>query len=333
MKVISGWNVNEILPIAISAMTDQGQLQDSRNGKVLVYPSPVTTVYNAPQERVLFHKPRDCNPFLHFFDGLYILTPYNEIKYLTKFSKQLPLYSDDGETFNGAYGHRFRKHFGVDQIQEIIATLREDPDSRRTVLQMWDGATDIVGDSKDHPCNMTVLPRIRGELLDLTVYNRSNDMLWGAYGANVVQFSMLQEYLAAHLHLNKGTKIGVGKYYQISNNFHIYQDFGAWDKVKMHTTVEPDPYGLKEVVPYPMFDDLLRPELWDDDLHNFFRDPYSSFFNHSFFHVVAKPMMQTFDLYKAGGIDVSYKAADRIEAEDWRLAALDWLDRRTSNGK
>ena len=32
--------------------------------------------------------------------------------------------------------------------------------------------------------------------LCMTVCNRSNDMLWGAYGANVVHMSMLQEFVA-----------------------------------------------------------------------------------------------------------------------------------------
>ena len=59
----------------------------------------------------------------------------------------------------------------------------------------------------------------------MTVCNRSNDMLWGAYGANAVHMSMLQEYLASRL------EIAVGEYTQISDSFHVYQN-DVWERCK-----------------------------------------------------------------------------------------------------
>ena len=51
----------------------------------------------------------------------------------------------------------------------------------------------------------------------MSIVNRSNDMIWGAYGANAVHMSMLLEYMAAM------TGFQVGIYYQISNNLHAYK--------------------------------------------------------------------------------------------------------------
>jgi thymidylate synthase len=55
-------------------------------------------------------------------------------------------------------------------------------------------------------------------VLDLTVLCRSNDVVWGAYGANAVHFSVLQEYLAGRI------GVDVGVMYQFSNNYHGYVD-------------------------------------------------------------------------------------------------------------
>ena len=50
----------------------------------------------------------------------------------------------------------------------------------------------------------------------MTVSNRSNDIIWGTFGANAVHMSMLHEYVASALMLH------VGKYTQISDSFHAY---------------------------------------------------------------------------------------------------------------
>jgi hypothetical protein len=103
--------------------------------------------------------------------------------------------------------------------------LRKRPDSRRVVLQMWDPVNDLDSPSKDIPCNTNIYFKIRGGELQMTVCNRSNDMIWGAYGANAVHMSVLQEYIAAAL------GVYIGPYYQVSDSFHVYLN-KEWDKVK-----------------------------------------------------------------------------------------------------
>jgi hypothetical protein len=53
----------------------------------------------------------------------------------------------------------------------------------------------------------------------MTVSNRSNDLIWGTYGANMVHFNLLLTYVAAAVGVPKGY------YHQVSSNTHLYMDF------------------------------------------------------------------------------------------------------------
>lgn len=224
MKVLTVRNVHEALPRALRLLDQIGIERPSRNGPVKQAPWPVTTVYERPCERVLFWPERDANPFFHLYESLWMLAGRNDILPLTRYAKNMANYSDDGVTQHGAYGYRWRKQFyhlgkGVDndQLRILAESLKENPDDRRTVLQMWDAQLDLGKQGKDFPCNTTAtLQRDTEGKLDLTVFCRSNDLIWGAYGANAVHFSMLLEYMANWI----GCPVGV--YRQVSVNWHGY---------------------------------------------------------------------------------------------------------------
>jgi len=217
--VIRARNVHEALPIGLKLLRNEGIHRQSRNGPVRVYPEPVTTLYAYPHERVVFWSQRDANPFLHLYESLWMLAGRNDVAPLVKYVDRFNEYSDDGVTLHGAYGYRWRKHFCMDQLPIIAHRLKHDPTDRRCVLQMWDVEDDLGKDGRDLPCNLTVTFQINhlGEL-EMTVFNRSNDIIWGAYGANAVHFSMLQEYMSCLT----GVKMGV--YRQVSVNYHAYVD-------------------------------------------------------------------------------------------------------------
>src|SRR5262249_6139538 len=135
-------------------------------------------------------------------------------------------FSDDGMTLHGAYGHRWlhtpdlspeQLPASLNQLRVIAKTLRENPDDRRCVVEMWNTRNDLGRNGKDLPCNLVLtFQRNFNGALDLTVFCRSNDIIWGAYGANAVHFSMLLEYMALWI----GCPIGV--YRQVSVNWHGY---------------------------------------------------------------------------------------------------------------
>jgi thymidylate synthase len=240
MKVLTARNVHVALPHALKLLRDEGIERQSRNGPVLQAPFPVTTVYERPWERVLFWKDRDANPFFHLYESLWMLAGRNDLAPLLKYAKNMASYSDDGKTLHGAYGHRWRQYFDTDQLPEIIHLLRSNPNDRRCVLQMWDAQDDLGTDWKDVPCNtIATFQRDFDGKLDLTVFCRSNDIVWGCYGANAVHFSMLLEYVAA------GIGCPMGVYRQVSINWH-----GYLDTLKTVEHIKPDrgnwvdnPYG------------------------------------------------------------------------------------------
>jgi hypothetical protein len=242
-----------------------------------------------------------------------------------QFCERLKDYSDDGLTFAGAYGHRLRQAHG-DQLQGAIELLRRDPESRRAVLQIWD-VTDLGKDSKDVPCNTQLYPKLRDGALVMTVCNRSNDLVWGLMGANVVQWSMVQEYLAAQL------GVAMGELTTVSDSFHAYEDNAVWKAAKALKSIPAlaDPYVSRHVCPYPLVD---VPSRFDKELAEFLNDPLDELGGemflkdrrNSFFWAVATPMYRAWHAHKADKSGAHHLLD--CQATDWRHAALKWLARR-----
>lgn len=223
MIVIHARNVHQALPLGLDLLFREGQTRSSRNGNVEVTPWPVTTVYTRPCERIAHWPQRDWNVAFTLYEALWMLQGRDDVAPLLRYVKDFNQFSDDGERLHGAYGYRWR-HLGSaitenDQLSVIADRLRENPDDRRCVLQMWNAHTDLGSTSKDVPCNdMATFQRNHEGALDLTVFCRSNDILWGCYFANAFHFSVLLEYMAA--------RIGcpVGTYRQVSVNWHGYSE-------------------------------------------------------------------------------------------------------------
>lgn len=325
--------------------------EKSRNGDVLRVNGPACISYGLPQERVLFNVNRDCNPFFHVYEALWMLGGREDLKSLEYYVSSFGDYSDDGETLNGAYGNRWRyakiadvHNIGGeplrDQLKLLIDHFKKDPATRRAVLQMWNVEDDLlqVNDSKDVCCNLSAVFEIEelsfvspegtthnASLLNMTVFNRSNDAVWGALGANVVHFSFLQEYLAAWL------GAGVGKYYQISSNLHVYLDkfeplkwLGTGHRT-MHDAVEPI-YGLGDQ-PMKIVPLVRDPMLFDEEL-NWFLNNNETPVTEPFLLHVAQPMATAYRHHKERDYGKANEAMQRVMSDDWRWAGIQWLQRR-----
>lgn len=325
MFIIEADNVNQAYYLGLKLMNERGQLAKSRNGAVRKMPAPVMTRYKYSQERVLFDKMRDCNPYLHMFESVWMLEGRNDVKWLEQFTSKgrFAQFSDDGETLHGAYGYRWRKHFNEDQLSSAIFDLYTDHTTRRVVINMWDpyidGPIARLG-GKDVPCNTQILFNVRpnGEL-DMTVVNRSNDMIWGAYGANVVHMSILHEYIA------RSAALDMGYYYQMSNDFHMYErHFNLLTEVEFE-----DPYTSEEIQPRPLFAKFDQRGAFDKDVKDFVDDPYRvAAYRTEFFTQTITPMANSYKMYKAKYVESAKKLAEQIESTDWRRACLEWLERR-----
>lgn len=329
MRVIDVANVQDALPLALQLLREKGVPRETRYGPVLVMESPVTTVYRRPLERVIFYPGRDANPFFHLMEALWMLAGRNDVAWPYMFAKKMLEFSDDGETFHGAYGYRWRRHFGLggpfgglDQLSMIIQGLKKHPECRRQILQMWDPLVDLGRNGKDVPCNTTAHFQVNTwGALDMTVFCRSNDIIWGCYGANVVHFSILQEYMAA--------KIGVpvGSYWQISDNWHAYIEVLE----KTDVTEMENPYATEKVAPFP----LINPnhvDKWDGQLKMFMEEPDAIGNMDPFFRHVARPIYKAWEAYQEGEGSQKYGEAFKhlanCKATDWRGACDAWILRR-----
>lgn len=346
MLTIKAQNVNNAVAQALPYLLSKGEREESRNGVVLVAPEPVCTVYEQPLQRVLFSPMRDANPFFHLMESLWMLAGRNDVAFPAFFNKRFTEYSDDGFIAHGAYGYRWRVLFGMDQLAHLVDELRANPTSRRAVLQMWNALGDLtpvqvkaynsdedllVGGltGKDVPCNTHAYFDVRHGKLNMTVLCRSNDVIWGAYGANAVHFSVLLEYMAIMI----GVEVGV--YRQFSNNFHVYTDVYDLDKLAAlaKEATSTNYYNnqldseVQKVKPYPLVS-VKDIEIWNNDLRNFMRTPDAAVvYKDDFFNKVAVPMFKAW-LERKNKASNGLKYIDQIEAEDWKLACTQWASRR-----
>lgn len=361
MRVISVRNVHEALPEAVRLLQAHGIQRETRNGMALVAPFPVTTEYARPTERVLFWPQRDANPFFHLAESLWMISGRDDVRFLTRYVSDFGKFSDDGETLHGAYGRRWRRAYEMrnmqdDQLAIIARRLRENPDDRRCVLQMWDAEADLDSSSKDVPCNLVVsFQRDVVGALDMTVFCRSNDLIWGAYGANAVHFSLLQEYLA--------TWIGceVGTYWQVSTNWHAYveplakiADLPA-EVAGLHSipTPSPNPYRDGVVRTLPLLLDAERPPsvspdaiiteldgrvahllaMVDGEEERLSRPLFSPYTIGAMFIEHARLVLYAHQQYRTLAAPARYDQALATLAKgdpyvDWIVAAREWIARR-----
>lgn len=321
---ITARNVNQAFSdIFWRLKTGRYEPEQTRNGPALVIPEPVITTYLYPQERVLFHKGRDANPIFHCLEAIWMLAGRRDVAFLQMFNSKIGQYSDDGKLFNAAYGYRWRKHFGFDQLESVIQILRKDPKTRQAVIQMWD-QDDLVKKTKDKACNTQVVFDTRGNRLNMTVFNRSNDIWYGAYGANAVHFSMLQEFVSSAINMR------IGHYRQISNNLHLYTEL--YDAKRY----VDNPPNYPEYDLYSQGDARTSPMMIDADYKRFLSEcetfccePYNEKikYHNPFFTYVAQPMAMVSRVRKSGAGD-GRGYASKIRAEDWRKAVMLWINNR-----
>jgi hypothetical protein len=327
-------NINTAWPSAWSMFERSSHVtrRNSRAGPTIEFTRPVATRYLNPMQRVLFDPIRDANPFFHLMEALWILGGRDDVKFLAKFNARMADYSDNGVIFHAPYGYRLRTAFGIDQLNVAVDMLRNDPTTRRVVLQIWDAAKDLGTESRDIPCNdMAFLSPTNGTL-HMTVCCRSNDAIWGCYGANAVQFSFLLEYIA----LKAGYKVGTLT--QMSNNLHMYTLSETYKRIVDHggpvcMNLYRSPFN---VVPLPLMANEGERTTFDNELIFFLEGDIDRLYDMPFLAFVAVPMFLAYEAYRhedldraVGILQMALREANSAHGEiDWLCAGVNWLKRR-----
>lgn len=120
-----------------------------------------------------------------------------------------PFRNDETHLFDGAYGPRLAM-----SLEDAIALLKKDPDSRQAVCSIWSPG---IPKSKDVPCTVFLHFMKSYDKLKTVVYMRSNDLNWGT-PYDVPAFCAVQLYVAARLGWQ------AGPYVHHCGSLHVYEN-------------------------------------------------------------------------------------------------------------
>jgi thymidylate synthase len=320
---ISGANVPKLFRESVYKTRLYGNKGDSRNGPVRSIREPVILSLWNPEHRVLTDPVRDANPFFHVMEFIWMMAGSNDIQWISQFNKQMLQYSDDGKTQHAAYGYRWRKHFDVDQVKKLINMIRKNVEDRRLVLSMWDARVDLGNTGKDVPCNTQAYFRIVDGMLNMYVMNRSNDLIWGALGANIVHMTMLHELIA------RAAGVEIGEYSVFTTNLHIYESVPNFDYY--NSEVLSDAHDV-----YRKIGNVYVPLLQENESYaDFVADCIDLVHSYS----GSSPRIRTFWMRHVGSeiykvwlrrkLGLNFDVTN-IVADDWRIACDEWISRRNS---
>jgi thymidylate synthase len=124
---------------------------------------------------------------------------------------------------NGRFSYQYAERINdpdleVNQIQKVINELRESPDSRQGIVQIFNYTKDHkrIGGKRRIPCSMHYQFLLRNGKVHACYVMRSND-LYGHFAVDIIVAARLQMYIAEQLGK------GVGSFTYFSGSLHAYQ--------------------------------------------------------------------------------------------------------------
>ncbi len=161
--------------------------------------------------------------------------------------------SETGE-LGPVYGKQWRSwptsRGDVDQIGDLLRTLRADPDSRRMVVSAWN-----VGELPEMalaPCHLLFQFYVADGRLSCQVYQRSADMFLGV-PFNIASYALLTHLVAQQVGLVPGDLVWVG------GDCHIYTNHVEQVQVQL----------AREAYPFPTLEVDRAPSLFDYTVEHF----------------------------------------------------------------
>ena len=150
-------------------------------------------------------------------------------------------WADDNGELGPIYGVQWRswptpdgQH--IDQIEQALRTLKENPDSRRNLVSAWNVAE--LDKMALMPCHLLFQLYVADGRLSMQVYQRSADMFLGV-PFNIASYALLTHMFAQQAGLAVGEMIWTG------GDCHIYNDH--IDQVKQQLSREARPYPQLEL--------------------------------------------------------------------------------------
>jgi len=141
---------------------------------------------------------------------LWILNGRTDLKYLEDNGVKYwrPDYERSGrtdETLGPVYGKQWRDFNGVDQLESIVYSIKNNPTSRRLMVSAWNPAD--MQDMVLPPCHYGFQVYINNGVMDLMWQQRSADVFLGL-PYDIAMYGLLLEMLAKGSNLTPGQLIG-----------------------------------------------------------------------------------------------------------------------------
>ena len=145
-------------------------------------------------------------------------------------------WADENGDLGPVYGVQWRKWRGadnqtIDQIAELVHTIKTTPDSRRMIVSAWNVAE--LPKMALPPCHMLFQVYVADGKLSCQLYQRSCDIFLGV-PFNIASYSLLTHMLAQQCDLEVGDFVWTG------GDCHIYNNH--FDQVRLQLSREPRPY-------------------------------------------------------------------------------------------
>ncbi|WP_417364290.1 thymidylate synthase [Galbibacter sp.] len=171
------------------------------------------------------------------YELLWFLRGDTNIKYLTDNGVSIwNEWADEKGELGPIYGYQWRswptpegKH--IDQISDIINTIKKNPDSRRIIVSAWNVAD--VDKMALHPCHALFQFYVIDGKLSCQLYQRSADLFLGV-PFNIASFALLTMMIA------KVCELDYGEFIHTFGDAHIY--INHFEQVNLQLSREPRNY-------------------------------------------------------------------------------------------
>ncbi|MEI6408597.1 MAG: thymidylate synthase [Bacteroidota bacterium] len=173
-------------------------------------------------------------------------------------------WADPNGDLGPVYGKQWRSWAGpngqvIDQIQELLDTLKKSPDSRRMIVSAWNVAD--LPDMALMPCHCLFQFYVADGALSCQLYQRSADVFLGM-PFNIASYALLTMMIAQVCGLKPGEFIWTG------GDTHIYLNHLQQVELQLSRT----PHALPEMRINPEIKDLFAFDYADFELVNY--NPY-----------------------------------------------------------
>ena len=142
-------------------------------------------------------------------------------------------WADENGELGPIYGHQWREwpdYNGkpIDQIKQVVDTIKNHPDSRRMIVSAWNVAE--VNKMALPPCHTIFQFYVADDRLSLQLYQRSADLFLGV-PFNIASYSLLLMMMA------QATGLKAGDFVHTFGDAHIYTNH--LEQVKLQLSREP----------------------------------------------------------------------------------------------